>query len=316
MAHSSIENSGIGHSGGEHDMYGNNGNGGHNPYAAPPSSPRPPYPQQPYQPPYPHPTIPSPNRTGAGAPDAPAVLRPHTGAGFGWWLKWLLPPVAAHRLCRPSRRGRVVDPTTRSVQRMRSFAGFVVVAGIALAYNLTSVTERVLQPWIVFLQNCGLLIVLVPLVTGVFIRCARPHLRRRYLSRTRGPAAALGGLVGGALLLVLCLQLQSNVGTHHLPLLLITLWCMIFAFTALANSVTNVFRTADVHDTLPPLVSVVLVWSNMLIDLFTDTYADAPEGVVTVLLYGGPATVTLLALWELRRLRVYYGHTLRRALGR
>jgi hypothetical protein len=277
-------------------MYGNSGYGGFNGYGVPPGSPA-------------HPPRPT-------GPDAPAVLRPHTGAGFGWWLKWLLPPVAAHRLCRPSRRGRVVDPTTRTVQRTRAFAGFLVVGGIALAYNLTSVAKEMLQPWLVVLQNCAMLIVLVPLVTAVFIRCARPHLRRGYVSRTRGPAAALGGLIGGAVLLYVCMQLNGGRLSQNLLLLGAALWALVFAVTALANALANVFRTADVHDTLPPLVSMVLVWSNMLIDLFGDKYAEAPEGVVTMLLYGGPTTVTLLALWELRRLRTHYGLTLRGALGR
>lgn len=249
--------------------------------------------------------------------EAPVVAAPNTGRGAGWWLGWLVPVIAARRLCRPSRHDRIDDPSTRTVQRLRAGAGFVVVLGVALAYDLTDATEAVTQPWIQVFQNCGMLVVLVPIVSGIFIRSARPDLRRGYLRRTRGPAAVLGVLVGLVVVLVLMTMAgQGTFGTMSPLWALLGLWAMIFGLVALLNSVANVFRTADVHEVLPPLVSMVLVWANLLVDLVGDKYGEAPENVASLLLYGGPVTVTVLALWELRRLRTRHGLTVRGALGR
>lgn len=99
-------------------------------------------------------------------------------------------------------------------------------------------------------------------------------------------------------------------------LLFLLTWMIFFGLGALVNGVANVFRTADVHEVLPPLVSVALVWVNLVVDLVSGKYGDAPDRVAAFLLWGGPLTVTCLALWELRRLRRGHGLTLRRALGR
>ncbi|WP_231976162.1 hypothetical protein [Streptomyces sp. 3214.6] len=53
-----------------------------------------------------------------------------------------------------------------------------------------------------------------------------------------------------------------------------------------------------------------------LIDLLTGAYGGVPGPLRIVLVLGAPVSVTAVALWELRRLRVGYGLTLRGALMR
>ncbi|MFI8131688.1 hypothetical protein SJI45_22180 [Streptomyces sp. S399] len=252
-----------------------------------------------------------------GPADAPLVV-PSRGGFLRTWLGWLLPPVAARRLCRPSRPDRVDDPATRVVQRMRAFAGFVVVLGVALVYQVADAVEAVTAPWVQLVQNCVVLVLVVPVTLAVFVKAARPGMRRIYLRRARGPLCVLLSLLVSlvAVLAVAFTQPGGDVTGSGLWLVLAMAWLVFFGLGALANSVANVFRTADVHEVVPPLVSVALVWVNLVVDLVTGKYGDAPEKVAAFLLWGGPLTVTCLALWELRRLRVHHGLTLRRALGR
>ncbi|MFD4987162.1 hypothetical protein [Streptomyces sp. NPDC058374] len=257
-----------------------------------------------------------PQRPAPGLDDAPLVV-PSRGGVVRAWLGWLLPPVAARRLCRPSRPDRVDDPATRVLQRARAFAGFVVVLGVAFAYQVADAMEVVTAPWLQIIQNCLVLVLVVPVVLAVFIRSARPDLRRPYLRRSRGPLCVLLSLLAVVVFLtVTTLTTGGNLAETAVAVRLAAVWLIFFGISALLNSVANVFRTADVHEVVPPMVSVALVWVNLAVDLIGDKYGDAPESVARLLLYGGPVTVTVLALWELRRLRVRHGLTLRRALGR
>ncbi|MFE0222255.1 hypothetical protein ACFW0U_15555, partial [Streptomyces albidoflavus] len=93
--------------------------------------------------------------------DAP-LLAPYQGRGSRPWAAWLLPPVAARRLCRPSRPDRIDDRATRAVQRARAAAGFVVILGVALAYQVADAVEAVTEPWVQLIQNCVVLVLVVP----------------------------------------------------------------------------------------------------------------------------------------------------------
>ncbi len=253
----------------------------------------------------------------AAMTDAP-LLAPYQGRGSRPWAAWLLPPVAARRLCRPSRPDRIDDRATRAVQRARAAAGFVVILGVALAYQAADAVEAVTEPWVQLIQNCVVLVLVVPVGLVLFVRAARPDLRRGYLRRARGPLCALLAVAGslGFILVVSATQSGNSFRGSAFWLLFLLTWMIFFGLGALVNGVANVFRTADVHEVLPPLVSVALVWVNLVVDLVSGKYGDAPDRVAAFLLWGGPLTVTCLALWELRRLRRGHGLTLRRALGR
>ncbi|MFE6958006.1 DUF397 domain-containing protein [Streptomyces sp. NPDC057696] len=67
------------------------------------------------------------------------------------------------------------------------------------------------------------------------------------------------------------------------------LWVVPFIFWGVGLALVHVFRTADIHETVPPLLAMALVWEMTLIDLFTGQrngacveIARAPENWVAV----------------------------------
>ncbi|WUH99693.1 hypothetical protein OHR68_40455 [Spirillospora sp. NBC_00431] len=76
------------------------------------------------------------------------------------------------------------------------------------------------------------------------------------------------------------------------------------------------FRTADVHEVLPPIIATALVWELAIVDLFSNAYDGAPFLVRVAVILGGPLSVTAVSFWELRRLKTRHNLTLRQALGR
>jgi hypothetical protein len=93
-------------------------------------------------------------------------------------------------------------------------------------------------------------------------------------------------------------------------------WGLVFVFYGAALAVVHVFRTADIHEVLPPVIAIVLVWELAISDLFSNAYDSAPLLVRVAAVFGGPLSVTAVSLWELRRLKTRHSLTLRQALGR
>jgi hypothetical protein len=81
-------------------------------------------------------------------------------------------------------------------------------------------------------------------------------------------------------------------------------------------SVVHVFRTADIHEMVPPLLVTLLVCELAVYDLIVGTYDGVPFWVRVALTFGAPLSVIAMTMWELRRLRTRHGITLRRALLR
>lgn len=166
-----------------------------------------------------------------------------------------------------------------------------------------------------------------PIALTVFVLATRPPWRAVYRGRLIGPLAAFGVLLGGAAFNWLIVLKGSGVGLTSqlgwavqivaLPLLLAaTLFALPFFITAVVLSVHHVFRVADVHEVLPPLISPVLVWSMFTVQLFDSSPVTAPAWVRALFMIGTPLSVTALSLWELRRLRTHFGVTVRGALNR
>ncbi|UYQ65985.1 hypothetical protein [Streptomyces peucetius] len=89
-----------------------------------------------------------------------------------------------------------------------------------------------------------------------------------------------------------------------------------FGLYGIAQSLVHAFRTADLHETIPPLLAALLVWEVALFDVFRGTYDSVPFGVRVAFTLGAPLSVTAVSMWELRRLRTRHGITLRAALLR
>ncbi|MFC5753004.1 hypothetical protein [Actinomadura rugatobispora] len=235
----------------------------------------------------------------------------------------LNPFLAARAVFRPSRPDLIVDPRVRTLQVTRAWSGIVVLLAVAVVYRAAApqelASERFNDAWLnVLILTCAL-----PLVVGGFVLAARPPNRGAFARRIRYPLMAVGAMFGSMFTFVLAAVpdlagLREAVG----PVVLIPggvilfLWMLPFALYGIILSLTNVFRTADVHEVVPPLVSVSASWVTALVNLITDAYKGIPGLLALVLLLGAPLTVSALAYYELRRLRILHGITLRNTLLR
>ncbi|MGW4897126.1 hypothetical protein ACWEQL_33420 [Kitasatospora sp. NPDC004240] len=178
--------------------------------------------------------------------------------------------------------------------------------------------ERLNQSWIGVL----VLVCTLPVVVGVFVAAARGGLRRVYLRRALRPLGAVAAIMAsmGASGLAMAPELAGLREAVGLPgrivIAMLWLWSLGFALYGVGLSLVHVFRTADIHEVVPPILACVLVWEMALLDVVTGAYPQVPPGARALFILGAPASVTTLSLWELRRLRRHHGLAVRNALGR
>ncbi|TDD71516.1 hypothetical protein E1298_35640 [Actinomadura rubrisoli] len=199
----------------------------------------------------------------------------------------------------------------------------MVTLAVAVVYRAAApkemASERFNDAWInVLILTCAL-----PLVVGAFILAARPPNRGAFARRVRYPLIAVGAMFGSMFTFVLAAAPEfSGLREAAGPMVLIPagvvlfVWMLPFAIYGIVLSLTNVFRTADIHEVVPPLVSVSASWVIVAVNLFTDPYKGVPGTLAVALLLGPPVTVSALAYYELRRLRLLHGITLRNTLLR
>ncbi|MFD3698084.1 hypothetical protein ACFWUZ_18370 [Streptomyces sp. NPDC058646] len=216
----------------------------------------------------------------------------------------------------------------KRVQVIRTVIGLVAMTWMLLSYGLAADADAVVDDR--FAQIRTTLIVLAvtfPVAVAVFIAAARPPNRRVFLHRVGKPAGALLALVVTLAVprLITGLgyvdeQTDWTASAGRVVLLFamgaFLLWLTPFAFYGIGQSLVHVFRTADLHETVPPLLATLLVWEVALFDLFRGAYEDVPFMVQLAFVLGAPLSVTAVAMWELRRLRTRHGITLRGALLR
>ncbi|MET9604080.1 hypothetical protein ABZZ17_03330 [Streptomyces sp. NPDC006512] len=259
------------------------------------------------------------NPYGAGQP--PAVRRLTFGRLFN-------PIAVARAVFTPSRPDRVHDPVVKRAQVIRTVIGLVAITWMMLSYGLAADADAVVHDR--FDQIRTTLIVLAvtfPIAVAAFVIAARPPNRRLFLRRVGKPAGALLALVVALAVPRLITGLgyvdaetdwTASAGRVVLLFALgaFLLWLAPFVLYGIAQSLVHVFRTADLHETVPPLLATLLVWEVALFDLFRGAYDGVPPGVRLAFVLGAPLTVTAVAMWELRRLRTRHGITLRGALLR
>ncbi|MET9960036.1 hypothetical protein ABZ128_13390 [Streptomyces sp. NPDC006326] len=299
------------------------------PYAAPPGYPYAPPPGYPYAPPpgYPY-AQPVPQQAypyaWAHPPVPPPRAEPSRGRKI---LRGVYNPLYAAQLAfRPSRRGIVHDPQVRRLQLWRTALGLVAWVGLTATYNaVVSVTDveavaddRLNQSW----SSVLVLVCTFPVVVGAFVAAARGGLRRVYLRRALRSLGAVLAIMAsmGTSALAMAPELAGLRDAVGLPgkitIGVLCLWSIGFALYGIGLSLVHVFRTADIHEVVPPVLAGVLVWEMALLDVVTGAYPQVPAGVRAVFVLGAPVTVTALSWWEMRRLRRHHGLTVRAALGR
>lgn len=289
-------------------------NGG---YAPPqPNGGYPPHIPHPYPPGPPHPNQPQPYPVPAPTPGPIARLRQRIG-----------PIHTARRVFKPSRPGIVEDAVVARIQKIRTIVGLCAVVWVSMSYKLAKsvgdvASDRLNQSWISVL----VLAVTFPVIVGILLALAHPAARRELLRRAARSFGAIVAIVAGVFVFpasVLTGFVDGRFATNPLMTVityagtLFTLvWVLPFVIWGIGLALVHVFRTADIHETMPPVLAMTLVWEMTLTDLFTGAYASVPGPIRAVFMLGAPLSVTAVGLWELRRLRVQYGITLRGVLMR
>lgn len=288
-----------------------------NPGGQPPQGPQP-YPPQPYVPPQPQPPYPGPPVPPPGGP----ITR----------LRRRIGPIhTARRVFTPSRPGIVSDPEVARMRRIRTLVGVGAFLWMSYAYKLApklsdAADEQVDKSW----TSALVLAATLPVVVGVLYGLAAPAARRDLLRRAGRCFGAIVAMMAAASVFPIIVLSGFFEGQEPLVegrftvtkglILALTLfvlfWVTPFVVWGVGLAVQHVFRTADIHETVPPLLIMALAWEMALIDMFTGAHEGVPTVIRYVFILGAPLSVTAVGLWELHRLRVHYGLGMRGLLMR
>ncbi|WP_228974835.1 hypothetical protein [Streptomyces sp. DH12] len=226
----------------------------------------------------------------------------------------------------PSDGWRGVDPRIGRVQAVRAWGAAAASVLILAAYGTAADWDQAQEQFVMRLAlTPWLLLLTAPVVVVAVFRLAPPAMRPRMRSGLRPVVRAvlwyLGALSAPVVLLVVLRLIGEEEARWEVPkpviavvlllLLVLLVWAAMFLAFASARAVRGAFNAAGVHPVLPALLTGVLVWELAGINLY---YAGPPPGPPLVqwcALLGGPASVTAVAWWEMRRLRVRYGVTVR-----
>ncbi|MFF5899601.1 hypothetical protein ACFY8O_27250 [Streptomyces argenteolus] len=189
----------------------------------------------------------------------------------------------------------------KRVQVLRTVIGLVAVTWMLLSYGLAPDADAVVDDRFGQIRTTLIALgVTFPVAVAAFVAAARPPHRRLFLRRVGKPAGALLALVATLAVPRLITGLgyvdedtdwTASAGRVALLLALgaFLLWLAPFALYGIAQSLVHVFRTADLHETVPPLLATLLVWEVALFDVFRGTYDGVPFGVWVVFTAGPPS---------------------------
>jgi len=287
-----------------------------NPGGQPPQGPQPyqpqppqPYPPQPYVPPQPQPPYPGPPVPPPGGP----VTR----------LRRRIGPIhTARRVFTPSRPGIVSDPEVARMRKIRTLVGVGAFLWMSYAYKIApklsdAADEQVDKSW----TSALVLAATLPVVVGVLYGLAAPAARRDLLRRAGRCFGSIVAMMAAASVFPIIVlsgffEGQEPLVEGHFTVtkglilavtLFVLFWVTPFVVWGVGLAVQHVFRTADIHETVPPLLIMALAWETALIDMFTGAHEGVPTVIRYVFILGAPLSVTAVGLWELHRLRVHYG---------
>ncbi|MFF8381340.1 hypothetical protein ACF07V_35105 [Streptomyces sp. NPDC015661] len=180
--------------------------------------------------------------------------------------------------------------------------------------------------------DAGLRVLLAPaalavsalVVVTVYLIAVRHQIRGELLSRLWGPLTAFTAFFGhllvvAALWLGLAVSLFGGFQVDGIPqavgttLFIAVLILAIYATARLLGFMMHaipavhryMFRTMEIHPALPALITVGYVWEMAVQDLLfpVTQWPDVPSALPL----GGATTATLLAVWEIHRLRTRHG---------
>jgi hypothetical protein len=238
---------------------------------------------------------------------------------FGWIP---MPKRVAERFFVPDYRLVGRDVTLERVRAVRSWLGLGVLVWIAITYGGTG---NAAQGWMVsFAASVLVAIIACPIAVGIMIALTRPESRAETRRSLMLPLRSLGlfVLVSAATLGGLSALAYGSKGVtgkgDPLSIALtavglgVVWWVLRFWFLAVRAIPQHLFRAVDGHPLLPPVIAPWLAWTGALIDLGDDgAKGSLPTSVRLIGSLGGPVTITVMSLWEARRVRSRYGVTFR-----
>ncbi|MFF2658474.1 hypothetical protein ACFVUH_14020 [Kitasatospora sp. NPDC058032] len=216
----------------------------------------------------------------------------------------------------------MTDLAVLRVQKVRArlalAAGFVVLVVYGTPEDWGGIGDQVqlrllITPWLVLVS--------APVVVGVLFRLAgpdaRPAMRARVRPAVRMALQYVGACSAVPVLLWLADRVQGSVHTlllgqvFDLLVLAVPIWVLMFVAFASPTVVRTAFTLDRAHAALPPVLTGVLVWELALTGLLFGGPPPGPLPVQLCAVLGGPAGVTAVAWWEVRRLRTRFGVSLR-----
>ncbi len=255
------------------------------------------------------PTVPPPPGTPPATPPRrtppPVFLTvPRARRGILWWLGWLIPVIAAHRVCSPTREGRVVDRVIDGVRIGRMVLGLLLTVGAWWYFELVPVREMPAQFYRSFAYGFTAVLFNVYVAWGIIAMTPRGR-KWAAVALWRGPFLAFFLTAASIVLKPADLTRWPYWSSP---------WAVAYGMWALAFSaygglllILNGGRVADINDALPALVPFFTVLAVVLPSMGDPMYDKVSMPMRLVLGLTGPVTLVLLARWELRRLRTRHG---------
>ncbi|CAM5646563.1 hypothetical protein [Streptomyces narbonensis] len=228
--------------------------------------------------------------------------------------------VLARRWMEPRGDAVLRDLPIALLQALRFWGGIAIA--LAVKWPLVANESGLLVLW---LRDGGfrlllvpfLLLVTAPLVTVAYFLVVRPPTQGRLGERLRGPLTATGAFLGHLVLVAGGGALTAWLGTAYLdeqPVLVVAgiLVCLYgvargvaFLWFAVPAVSRHMFRTVEIHQALPALITVALAWELALQDVLFPLTRWAGDPVLLPL--GGAVATTLVAGTELWRLYTRHG---------
>jgi len=219
----------------------------------------------------------------------------------------------------------------------RTVAGIALWAALASPGNVDNVLIAGSQPLVTAVRTLYLGPFVVVVVVFGAVLFASPGMRgERFMAAVKGPVWTILLAVG-----IMWLVVEDNrhgLGQvqhwHHPPTLgpnasaslvwryvelftleVVYVWLGVYVVCALYYMNRNMFNAADVNPQLVPVAAIVFVWALVIYDSVPALQRVIPQlqmgvpvpmssnGLRFTLAAGGATVVTLLALWELKRIR-------------
>ncbi|WUH50885.1 hypothetical protein OHO27_01455 [Streptomyces sp. NBC_00443] len=243
-----------------------------------------------------------------------------------WWLT--VPLLVGYQLARTARRmarrvfpvrpqGHVEDPGVLRVQRVRAWVALAMSAALLAGFggwqDVAEIPGQFLQrllfaPWLALLSAA--------VVVALLFLAAGPGTRRAMRAQL-WPAGRSALWYFGAWTLVPLLFMAAADGMRLLPsspnlLLWVSVmfvcwapfwWVIFFLCFTSGPALRHAFNLSALHAALPALVTSVLVWVFAFLGLSTGGLPPGPVPLAVCAFLGGPVSVTMVAWWEIHRLR-------------